>query len=97
MKKVSISLIAGILLGIIVTALFFDYETPWTTYTYSGTDSLSEPTIIKAIDIDFLFYMTIFSLVGAILVYLVWTYAENKRHEKFLAEYHKGKESRRNQ
>lgn len=91
MKKIALSLITGILLGTITTMLFFDYETPWTTYTYSGNDSHSDPNITKAIDIDYLFYMTIFSIVSAIVVYLVWTYVENKRHEKFLDEFHKNK------
>ena len=93
MKKLFLSLIVGILLGALTTTLFFDYQTPWTSFTYSGTDSFSEPLITKAMDIDFLFYATIFSIVSTIVVYFIWTYIENKQYKKFLEEFHNNKEN----
>ncbi|ANU23091.1 hypothetical protein [Planococcus donghaensis] len=83
MNQIFLSLVVGFLVAAITTMLFLDYKPPWITYTCSATDSLSKPTITKAVDIDFLFYLTIFSIIRAIVVYGVWTYIENTPHENF--------------
>ena len=90
MKKFTFSLLGGILIGVILSLFLWDYSGA----RYEVIDDAGADYTIKEMDFDFVFNAFLLILVFTILIYLIWTFIDKKKHEKFLEEFNRDKESR---
>ena len=80
MKKFFLSTAGGLVLGLILSFTFMDYESSWMHHTQrAGVDQ-----VVKEMDFDFVFFSTILVLVISILIFAVWTFIEKKKDESFI-------------
>lgn len=89
MKKFSFSLLGGIGIGTILSFFFWDYSGA----TFEVINDAGENYTIQEMDFGFVFNASLTILAFSILIYLVWTVADQKKHAKFLAEYTRDKRS----
>lgn len=89
MKKFTFSLLGGIMIGIVLAFSLWDYS--GATYEIIGQAGVDRT--IKEMDFAFLFNTSLIVLAFTVLIYLVWTFIEKKKHEKFLAEFNRDKKS----
>ncbi|PKH12140.1 hypothetical protein [Planomicrobium sp. MB-3u-38] len=83
MKKIFLSILGGLVLGLILSFLLFDYESSWTSHlNRAGVDQ-----IVNEMDFDFVFNSSLLVIGISILIYLIWSFVEKKKDEKFLKEY----------
>lgn len=83
MKKIFFSILGGLVLGLILSFLLFDYESSWTSHlNRAGVDQ-----IVNEMDFDFVFNSSLLVIGISILIYLIWSFVEKKKDEKFLKEY----------
>ena len=80
MKKFFLSTAGGLVLGLILSFTFMDYESSWMHHAQrAGVDQ-----VVKEMDFDFVFFATILVLVISILIFAVWTFIEKKKDESFI-------------
>ena len=104
MKKLTLSAIGGFLFGWLTTVLFMDYKAHKTSHVFiTGNGTKTEMSdgstiveespakVVRELDFDFVFSVLVLSVGGAIVIYLIWSYIEKKRHEEFLEEFHNRK------
>ena len=83
MKKIFLSILGGLVLGLILSFLLFDYESSWTSHlNRAGVDQ-----IVNEMDFDFVFNSSLLVIGISILIYLIWSFVGKKKDEKFLKEY----------
>ena len=83
MKKIFLSILGGLVLGLILSFLLFDYESSWTSHlNRAGVDQ-----IVNEMDFDFVFNSSLLVIGISILIYLIWNFVDKKKDEKFLKEY----------
>ncbi|TDL31503.1 hypothetical protein E2R51_14170 [Jeotgalibacillus sp. S-D1] len=83
MKKFSLSLIGGVIIGLFLSFLLMDYED--IRYDIQGLGGIESRTI-REMDFDFVFNAS-FIIVGiSILIFVIWTVVEKKSDEKFLSK-----------
>ena len=83
MKKFSLSLLGGIIIGLILSFLLMDYE----NIQYEVRDLAGiESRMIREMDFDFAFNASILVIGISILIFVTWTYVEKKTDERFLSK-----------
>ena len=87
MKKAFLSILGGLVLGLILSFLLFDYQSSWSTHlNRAGVDQ-----IVNEMDFDFVFNSSLLVIGISILIFLVWSFVDKKRDEKFLKDYESGR------
>ncbi|WP_282019469.1 hypothetical protein [Planomicrobium okeanokoites] len=87
MKKSFLSILGGLVLGLILSFLLFDYQSSWSTHlNRAGVDQ-----IVNEMDFDFVFNSSLLVIGISILIFLVWSFVEKKKDEKFLKDYEGGR------
>ena len=82
MKKFSLSLLGGIIIGLFVSFLLMNYEDiRYEVQDLGGIDS----RMIREMDFDFAFNASILVIGISILIFAIWTFVEKKSDEKFLS------------
>jgi|GEM_PF-2462150 len=89
MKKFALSLVGGIVIGLILSFVFWDYQ----GFTYEILNQAGIDRTISEMDFDFVFKASLLSLVATILIYLLWNFFDKKKHEKFVEEFNRNKKS----
>lgn len=91
MKKFSFSFLGGIVIGAILSFFFWDYSAP----TFEVINDTGEDYTVTEMDFDFVFNASLLILAFSVLLYVIWTFADKKKDEKFLVEYERDKKSGR--
>ncbi|WP_372867593.1 hypothetical protein [Planomicrobium okeanokoites] len=87
MKKSFLSILGGLVLGLILAFLLFDYQSSWSTHlNRAGVDQ-----IVDEMDFDFVFNSSLLVIGISILIFLVWSFVDKKRDEKFLKDHESGR------
>jgi len=82
MKKFSLSLLGGIIIGLILSSLFMDYkDIRYEVRELAGIES----RMIREMDFDFAFNASILVIGISILIFVIWTFIEKKLDERFLS------------
>ena len=89
MKKFTLSLVGGILIGFIFSFVFWDYQGS----TYEILNQAGIDRTVSEMDFDFVFKASLLSLVSAIFIYLLWNFFDKKKHDKFVEEFNRNKKS----
>ncbi|MFC4713496.1 hypothetical protein [Planococcus dechangensis] len=83
MKKLSISLMGGLVLGLVLSFFFFDYESITNEHkNLAGVDQT-----VREMDFDFVFNASLLMIGISIFIYLVWSLISMKKEQKFLKDY----------
>ena len=83
MKKAFFSILGGLVLGLILSFLLFDYQSSWSTHlNRAGVDQ-----IVYEMDFDFVFNSSLLVIGISVLIFLIWSFIDKKKDEKFLKEY----------
>ncbi|WOV83634.1 hypothetical protein PGH26_12185 [Sporosarcina jeotgali] len=84
MKKFSLSLLGGGMIGIILSFLFMDYDK--SSYTILDQAGIAKRTVN---DMDFEFVFNSFFLIAGftIVIYVVWTFIEKRKDDRFYNEF----------
>ena len=86
MKKFFLSLLGGIIIGLIVSFLLMDYE----DIRYEVRDLAGIVSRwIREMDFDFAFNASLLVIGMSILIFVIWTFVEKKLDEKFLSNRNK--------
>lgn len=88
MKKILLSLSGGLLFGLFLSFIFWDYRGS----TYEVKNQAGVDRIIREMDFDFVFRSSLLVIVLTILFYIIWSFVEKKKHEKFLERFHDKRE-----
>ena len=83
MKKILLSLSGGLVFGLILSFLFWDYRGS----TYDVKNQAGVDRTIREMDFDFIFKSSLLVIAIAVIIYLLWSYFDKKKHEKFLEEF----------
>lgn len=87
MKKAFLSILGGLVLGLVLSFILFDYQSSWSTHlNRAGVDQ-----IVNEMDFDFVFNSSLLVIGISILIFLVWSFVDKKRDEKFLKDYESGR------
>lgn len=87
MKKAFLSILGGLVLGLILAFILFDYQSSWSTHlNRAGVDQ-----IVNEMDFDFVFNSSLLVIGISILIFLVWNFVEKKKDEEFLKDYESGR------
>ncbi|MDN5709390.1 MAG: hypothetical protein L0G95_08115 [Planococcus sp. (in: firmicutes)] len=87
MKKFFISIMGGIVLGLILSFSFMDYESSWTHHIQrAGVDQ-----VVQEMDFDFVFTASILITVSSALIFAVWSFIEKKKDEKSVRDFENDK------
>jgi len=82
LKKFSLSLLGGIVIGLLISFFLMDYkDIKYEVRNLAGIDS----RWIREMDFDFAFNASLLVIGIAILIFVSWTFIEKKSHEKFLS------------
>lgn len=79
MKKISISCLIGLVVGIILSFLFMDYQ--GTRYEVKNQGGI-ESRFITEMDFNFIFLSTLLVVLSSIIVYIAYTVIEKKSDKK---------------
>ncbi len=75
MKKIFLSLLGGLILGVIISVILWDYQSwNYEIQNYYGTGTKE----VKEWDFEFLTNATSIIIVVSILIFLIWTFIEKK-------------------
>lgn len=89
MKKFFFSLLGGIVLGLILSFILFDYQSSWTTYlNRAGANQ-----VVNEMDFDFVFNSSLIIIGISIVIYLIWSLVDKKKDERFLRDYENSKKN----
>lgn len=87
MKKAFFSILGGLVLGLLLSFIFFDYQSSWTSHlNRAGVDQ-----VVKEMDFDFVFNSSLLVIGISILIFLIWSFIDKKKDEKFLKDYKNSK------
>jgi len=87
MKKTFFSILGGLVLGLILSIILFDYQSSWTTYlNRAGVDQ-----IVREMDFDFAFNSSLMVTGISIIIFLIWSFVDKKKDEKFFKDYENSK------
>jgi len=87
MKKFFLSIVGGVLIGLILSFSFMDYESSWTHHIQrAGVDQ-----VVQEMDFDFVFTASILITVSSALIFAVWSFIEKKKDEKFVRDFENDK------
>jgi len=74
-KKFSLSILAGLIIGGFISSLFMDYKNQgYEIMNYYGIETFK----VNELDFDFLFNSTIIVIILSILFFIIWTLIEKK-------------------
>ncbi len=80
MKKFFLSTAGGLVLGLLLSFTFMDYESSWMHHTQrAGVDQ-----VVNEMDFDFVFFATFLVLVISIVIFTIWTFIEKKKMKSLL-------------
>ncbi|MGM0897017.1 MAG: hypothetical protein ACQEV0_03905 [Bacillota bacterium] len=83
MKKFFLSIVGGVVLGLILSFSFMEYESSWTHHIQrAGVDQ-----VVEEMDFDFVFNASLLVLGISVLIFAVWSFIEKKKHEKFVRDF----------
>lgn len=88
MKKMLLSLSGGLLFGLALSFIFWDYRGS----TYEVKNQAGVDRIIREMDFDFVFRSSLLVIALTILTYLIWRFVEKKNHVKFLKRFNDNNE-----
>lgn len=75
MKKFSLSILAGLIIGGYISSLFMDYKNQgYEIMNYYGIETFK----VNELDFDFLFNSSIIVIALSILFFIIWTLIEKK-------------------
>ncbi|WP_033542022.1 hypothetical protein [Planococcus sp. CAU13] len=83
MKKTFFSILGGLILGLFVSFILFDYRS--TTITY--VNKIGADKVIREMDFNFVFNTSIMVIGISILIFVIWSFVDKKKDEKFLKEF----------
>lgn len=89
MRKFMFSLSGGLIIGLILSFIFWDYQGP----AYEFINRAGADQTIYEWDFDFVYNSSLLVIAIIVLIYLTWTYIDKKRDEKFLEEFNRHRES----
>ncbi|RLQ91394.1 hypothetical protein [Planomicrobium sp. Y74] len=83
MKKISFSILGGLLLGLVLSFSLFNYQNSSKSYlNRAGVDQIS-----GEMDFDFVFNASLMVIGISILIFTIWSFVDRKKDEKFLKDY----------
>lgn len=92
MKKAFFSILGGLVLGLTLSFILFDYQSSWTSYlNRAGVDQ-----VVNEMDFDFVFNSSLLVIGISILIFLIWSFIDKKKDEKFLKDYENSKKEKIN-
>ena len=87
MKKFFLSIVGGLLIGLILSFSFMDYESSWSHHIQrAGVDQM-----VEEMNFDFVFTASLLVVGISILIFAVWSFIEKKKDEKFLRDFENDK------
>lgn len=90
MKKFFFSLMGGVVLGLILSFILFDYESSWTMYlNRAGANQ-----VVNEMDFDFVHNSSLIVIGISIVIYAIWSWVDKKKDEQFMREYENSKNNR---
>ncbi|QBP42768.1 hypothetical protein [Paenisporosarcina antarctica] len=79
MKKISMSLISGAIIGLVISFLLMDYkDVRYEILNQSGIES----RWVREMDFDFVFNAYILVIGSSIVLFIIWTFIEKKFDKK---------------
>ncbi|MDN7240966.1 hypothetical protein QWY14_04150 [Planococcus sp. N028] len=90
MKKSFLSIIGGLIIGLILAFIFFDYQP--ITNEHIGLGGVDRN--VKDMDFDFVYNASLLVIGISIFIYVIWSFVDKKKDEKFLKEYTNSKKSK---
>lgn len=87
MKKILLSITGGLLLGLTLSFVFWDYRGS----TYEVKNQAGVNRTISEMDFDFIFRSSLLVIGTAVIIYLIWSYINKKNHEKFVEKFNADK------
>lgn len=88
MKKPFFSLLGGVVLGLILSFIFFDYQS--LTSEHIGLAGVDQT--VNEIDVEFIYNALLLVSGIALLFYVIWSLVEMKNEKKFLEDYKRKRE-----
>lgn len=83
MKKFFLSILGGLVIGLILSFSFMDYESSWSHHIQrAGVDQM-----VEEVDFDFVFIASLLVIGISILIFAVWSFIEKKKDEKFVRDF----------
>lgn len=83
MKKISFSILGGLLLGLVLSFSLFNYQNSSISYlNRAGVDQIA-----GEMDFDFVFNASLMVIGISILIFTIWSFVDRKKDEKFLKDY----------
>lgn len=87
MKKFFLSVAGGLVLGLILSFSFMDYESSWMHHIQrAGADQ-----VVEEMDFDFVFNASLLVLGISVLIFAIWSFIEKKKDEKFIRDFENDK------
>ncbi len=83
MKKTFLSLVGGLVVGLVLSVLLFDYQ--GTTNEHIGLGGVDQR--VREMDFDFVYSASLLVAGISISIYAIWGFVEKKKDQKFLKEY----------
>ena len=90
MKKPFFSLLGGLVLGLILSFIFFDYQS--LTSEHIGLAGVDQT--VNEMDIEFIYNSLLLVAGIALLLYVIWSLVEMKKDKKLLEDYKSNKEEK---
>lgn len=87
MKKILFSTSGGLLFGLMLSFVFWDYRGA----AYEVKNQAGVNRTISEMDFDFIFRSSLLVIGTAVLIYLIWSYIDKKNHEKFVEKFNADK------
>jgi MFS superfamily sulfate permease-like transporter len=89
MKKTFMSLVSGLVFGLILSVFFFDYRS--ITNEHIGLGGVDQT--VRELDFDFVYSASLLIAGLSISIFVIWSFVEKKQDQKFLEEYANRKKS----
>lgn len=90
MKKPFFSLLGGLVLGLILSFIFFDYQS--LTSEHIGLAGAEQT--VNEMDVEFIYNALLLVSGIALLIYVIWSLVEMKKDKKFLEDYKSSNEEK---
>lgn len=79
LKKVSFSLLSGIIIGLLISFVLMDYkDMSYEIINQAGIES----RWVREVDFDFAFNASLLVIVTSILIFVIWTFIEKTLDKK---------------
>lgn len=80
MKKFFGSLLGGLVIGLSLSFWWIGYDSiSYSQFNVAGEDEV----LVREMDFDFVFYATLLVAVVAASIYVLWSWIDRKREERF--------------